>query len=145
MEMLRDSILPPWVVEATALPVVFAQVREDPLVDAWIVQRLSPEARIIMIASGGCTLAFLVACCRLAQVDVVDPNPAQIALSRLKLYLLQNFDSAARLGLLGHARMPADEREGRLRAALQTIDVPVEVVGPPRVWAEEGPDHTGRY
>lgn len=137
--------LPAWVSEAAALPVAFAQVREDPLIDAWVVTRLGPEARIIMIASGGCTLAFLAATCRLAQVDVVDPNPAQLALARLKLHLLQNFDRPARLALLGHAPMPADEREERLRAALRTIDVPAEGIGAPHVWAQLGPDHAGRY
>jgi S-adenosylmethionine-diacylglycerol 3-amino-3-carboxypropyl transferase len=136
---------PPWVWEAAELPVAFAQVREDPLVDAAVVRGLGPEARIIMIASGGCTLAFLVASCRVAQVDVVDPNPAQIALASLKLHLLQNFDRPGRLALLGHAPLPADEREARLRAALRAISVPAEAIGPPRVWAEEGPDHTGRY
>jgi S-adenosylmethionine-diacylglycerol 3-amino-3-carboxypropyl transferase len=41
--------------------------------------------------------------------------------------------------------MPAGEREERLRAALQAIGVAADVIGPPRVWAEEGPDHAGRY
>jgi S-adenosylmethionine-diacylglycerol 3-amino-3-carboxypropyl transferase len=137
--------LPPWVSEAAELPVAFAQVREDPLVDAWVVRRLGPEARVIMIASGGCTVAFLAACCRLAWVDVVDPNPAQIALTRLKLHLLQNADGAGRLALLGHVQMPAGEREERLRAALRTVGVPAEALGPPHVWAREGPDNAGRY
>src|SRR5262249_23717605 len=145
LEMHVDNTLPPWVSEAAELPVAFAQVREDPLIDAQVIRGLGPEARIIMIASGGCTLAFLVACCRLARVDVVDPNPAQVALTRLKLHLLQNCDSAGRWALLGHAPMPADEREERLRAALRALGVPAEMMGPPRVWAKEGPDHAGRY
>lgn len=143
--MHADNTLPPWVSEAAQLPVAFAQVREDPLLDAQVVRGLGPEARIIMIASGGCTLAFLAAACRLGRIDVVDPNPAQIALARLKLHLLQNEECTDRLALLGHAPMRGDEREGRLRAALQAIDVPADTIGPPRVWAEEGPDHTGRY
>ena len=145
MEVNINKNLPPWVLVAAELPVAFAQVREDPLVDAWVVTRLGPEARIIMIASGGCTLAFLVASCRMAHVDVVDPNPAQLALTRLKLQLLQNYDRAGRVALLGHSPMPAEEREERLRAALRTIGVPAEVVGPPRIWAQEGPDQAGRY
>jgi S-adenosylmethionine-diacylglycerol 3-amino-3-carboxypropyl transferase len=145
LEMGRGNTLPPWALEAALLPVAFAQVREDPLIDAWVVKQLSPDARIIMIASGGCTLAFLAAACRLAQVDVVDPNPAQIALTRLKLHLLQHCDSPERLALLGHAPMPTGEREDRLRAALKALDVPAEALGPPRLWAADGPDHTGRY
>src|SRR5262245_458719 len=111
-----DDTLPSWVSQAAQLPVAFAQVRDDPLPDAWVVKRLDPAARVIMIASGGCTLAFLAARSRVARVDVVDPNPAQIALARLKLHLLQRVDSAGRLALLGHAPMSADEREARLRA-----------------------------
>jgi S-adenosylmethionine-diacylglycerol 3-amino-3-carboxypropyl transferase len=137
--------LPPWVAEAAALPVAFAQVREDPLLDACVVRGLGPEARVIMIASGGCTLAFLAASCRMARIDVVDPNPAQMALARLKLHLLQHYDRAGRLALLGHTMMPTQEREGRLRAALRAIGVPAEAIGPPCVSAEDGPDHTGRY
>jgi S-adenosylmethionine-diacylglycerol 3-amino-3-carboxypropyl transferase len=140
-----DDILPSWVAEAAQLPVAFAQVREDPLLDAWVVEKIDPGARILMIASGGCTLAFLAARGRVARIEVVDPNPAQIALARLKIHLLQNFDRADRLALLGHAPMPADEREERLSAALRTLDVPTEAIGSPRVWARDGPDHTGRY
>jgi S-adenosylmethionine-diacylglycerol 3-amino-3-carboxypropyl transferase len=140
-----DDTLPSWVTQAAQLPVAFAQVREDPLLDAWVVKRLSSEARIIMIASGGCTLAYLAARCRVARIDVVDPNTAQIALARLKLHLLQNVDRAGRLALLGHAPMPAEEREARLREALGTLGVGAEALGPPRVLAEEGPDHAGRY
>jgi S-adenosylmethionine-diacylglycerol 3-amino-3-carboxypropyl transferase len=141
--MHADNTLPPWVSEAAQLPVAFAQVREDPFLDAQVVRRLGPAVPIIMIASGGCTLAFLAAACRLARIDVVDPNPAQIALARLKLHLLQNEECTDRLALLGHAPMPGNEREGRLLAALRAIDVPADMIGPPRVWAEEGPDHAG--
>jgi S-adenosylmethionine-diacylglycerol 3-amino-3-carboxypropyl transferase len=140
-----SDILPSWVSAAAQLPVAFAQVREDPLLDAWVVQKLNPDARILMIASGGCTLAFLAASCRVARVDVVDPNPAQIALARLKLHLLQHCDSASRRALLGHEPMPAAEREERLRDALQASGVAAEVLGPPPDWAQEGPDHAGRY
>lgn len=143
--MRDDNSLPAWVLEAAELPVAFAQVREDPLIDAWVVQRLGPESRIIMIASGGCTLAFLVATCRLARVDVVDPNPAQIGLAQLKLHLLQVADSADRLALLGHTEMPAGERKERLLSATRRIGVPDTVLGAARIWASEGPDHAGRY
>src|SRR5262245_22217730 len=136
-----DEPLPPWVSQAAQLPVAFAQVREDPLLDAWVVERLPPAARIIMIASGGCTLAYLIARTRATRIDVVDPNPAQIALARLKLHLLQNADNAGRLALLGHAGMPPDRREQQLRAALDTLGLPADALGPPRVVDAEGPDY----
>jgi S-adenosylmethionine-diacylglycerol 3-amino-3-carboxypropyl transferase len=99
----------------------------------------------MMIASGGCTLAFLAARCRVARIDVVDPNPAQLALARLKLHLLEHAAGGDRPALLGHAPLAADERERRLRAALRTLGLPAEAIGPPSLWAKDGPDHTGRY
>src|SRR5438034_3296535 len=143
--MPRESSLPSWVLDAGRLPVAFAQVREDPLIDAWVVQKLGPEARIIMIASGGCTLSYLVATCRVARIDVVDPNPAQIALARLKLHLLRNLDRPSRLAILGHAPMSAEEREEWLGMALRILCMTAEAIGPPGVWSREGPDHAGRY
>jgi S-adenosylmethionine-diacylglycerol 3-amino-3-carboxypropyl transferase len=140
-----DVALPSWVAEAARLPIAFAQVREDPLLDAWVLDRVGPAARVLMIASGGCTLAYLVARCRLSHIDVVDPNPAQIALARLKLHLLQNCESADRMALLGHAPLPAAQREERLRVALHTIGIEPEAIGPPSEWSLEGPDHCGRY
>jgi S-adenosylmethionine-diacylglycerol 3-amino-3-carboxypropyl transferase len=139
------ATLPAWVAEAASLPVAFAQVREDPLLDAWVVKQIGPNARVIMIASGGCTLAFLAASCRMKLVDVVDPNPAQLALAGLKLHLLQDCEVADRLALLGHAPMPAVEREQRLTGALRTRDASRDALGPPQVLGEEGPDHCGRY
>jgi S-adenosylmethionine-diacylglycerol 3-amino-3-carboxypropyl transferase len=145
MATQADTPLPSWVAEAAELPVAFAQVREDPLLDARIVQGLGPEARVIMIASGGCTVAYLAACCRVASIDVVDPNPAQLALARLKLCLLEHCDPAARLGILGHAPLPAEERKEALRTALGEIGLPAETIGPSRVLGADGPDHAGRY
>src|SRR5713226_4841071 len=95
--------LPAWVTEAAALPLAFAQVREDPLLDQAVVARLPGSARILMVASGGCTAAWLAASAKVARIHLVDPNPAQIALARLKLHLLHLADPVERLALLGHA------------------------------------------
>ena len=46
---------PGWVCDATAWPVAFAQVREDPLLDMSVVDRLGSGAAVALIASGGCT------------------------------------------------------------------------------------------
>jgi S-adenosylmethionine-diacylglycerol 3-amino-3-carboxypropyl transferase len=140
-----DDALPDRVTEAARLPVAFAQVREDPVLDAEVVRGLGPGARIVMVGSGGCTLAYLAAACALARIDVVDPNRAQIALARLKLRLLQAEGFVNRLRLLGHGPMPPTEREDRIRAALRAIDEPADRIGPPSVWAADGPDHAGRY
>jgi S-adenosylmethionine-diacylglycerol 3-amino-3-carboxypropyl transferase len=115
------------------------------LIDAHVVKKLVANPRILMIASGGCTLAYLVATCRIERIDVVDPNPAQIALSQLKLHLLQNSNIPLRLSLLGHAPMPAAEREHQLGKAFRAIGVAPNAIGPPDIWAKEGPDLAGRY
>src|SRR5262249_56082579 len=82
--------LPAWVADAARLPIAFAQVREDPLLDLWVVERIEQAAaRVLLIASGGCTAAALAGSGRVAQLHLVDPNPAQIALARWKLALLE--------------------------------------------------------
>ncbi|MBA4065032.1 MAG: DUF3419 domain-containing protein [Isosphaera sp.] len=98
---------PPWVREAAALPVAFAQVREDPRVDRAVAERLGPGVRVCMVASGGCTAAVLVTLPNVAAVHLVDANPAQLELARLKLSLL-GAAPAERLARLGHADPAGD-------------------------------------
>jgi S-adenosylmethionine-diacylglycerol 3-amino-3-carboxypropyl transferase len=105
--------LPPWVENAARLPVAFAQVREDPLIDLAVLEPIHREhpnpnsgLSALMIASGGCTAAFLCASGMLSQLHLVDINPAQMELCRLKLHLLQTTDPAMRLQRMGH--LPAD-------------------------------------
>jgi S-adenosylmethionine-diacylglycerol 3-amino-3-carboxypropyl transferase len=136
---------PPWVLQAAALPVAFAQVREDPLLDLWVVEQLGPDARVMQIASGGCTAAVLAAAPNIAWLHLVDANAAQQALTRLKLRLLQMSDIAQRLALLGHAAMPASQRQARLAEEWRALGLSADVLGPATWVAEVGPDHAGRY
>jgi S-adenosylmethionine-diacylglycerol 3-amino-3-carboxypropyl transferase len=136
---------PSWIVEATALPIAFAQVREDPLLDRQVVDLIPGPARVLMVASGGCTAALLAASGNISHIHLVDPNPAQIALARLKLFLLQRIDKSARLALLGHTPMAAKERQRHVAELLGTHGYPPEILGPVAMWAELGPDHAGRY
>src|SRR5262245_2020250 len=140
-----SSTFPPWVLKAANLPVAFAQVREDPLIDLWVARQLSGDARMVLIASGGCTATFLVAAPKVTWLHLVDPNPAQLALSRLKLRLLQTSAPADRLALLGHASLPAAERQTRLEAELSALSLPPDVFGPATFVAEVGADYAGRY
>lgn len=135
----------PWIREAAALPVAFAQVREDALLDLEVVHRIRPRARVIMVASGGCTAAALAASGRLSQLLLVDPNPAQLALTRLKLQLLQTASPLDRGRLLGHARWAPSKRADRLKQELDRLGVAPETLGPRDLLAERGPDHAGRY
>ena len=62
---------------------VYNQIWEDPRVDLEAL-RITPESRIVTIASGGCNvLNYLLA--DPASVVALDLNPAHIALTRLKL------------------------------------------------------------
>jgi len=145
------AALPPWVEDAAALPVAFAQVREDPLLDLWVVAQLAGNSGrgrgvdVAMVASGGCTAAVLAASPMVASLHLTDPNPAQIALTRLKLRLLEHADPDARLALLGHAPMPTAAREAALRTELGALGLDADVLGPMALVAADGPDHAGRY
>jgi len=135
--------LPTWVIEATSLPLAFAQVREDPLLDLWLVQQLRQHARVMMVASGGCTAALLASTPYLSQIHLVDPNPAQLALCKLKLHLLNHHEPAFRLALLGHT--PMADRATQLQRCLFNLDLAAYALGPLPIVAQLGPDYAGRY
>lgn len=134
-----------WVEEAARLPLAFAQVREDPLLDQWVVEAVGQDANILMIASGGCTAAYLAADPRVARLHLVDANPAQLALARVKLRLLQTATPAERLRTLGHALCPMAERQAALNAELTALGLPPDVFGPLETISAWGVDHAGRY
>jgi S-adenosylmethionine-diacylglycerol 3-amino-3-carboxypropyl transferase len=140
-----NTALPGWVEQAAALPLAFAQVREDPLLDGWVGEQLPDASRVMMIASGGCTAAFLASSPKVAELRLIDPNPAQLALTRLKLRLLQTSPPESRLALLGHAPLRGPERQAWLKEEWRQLQLPPECLGPPAFVAEIGPDHAGRY
>ncbi len=143
--MKTDDALPGWAVEAARLPVAFAQVREDALLDLRLLDRIGgSDIRGIMIASGGCTAAALVSSGRLSHLHLVDANPAQIALTRIKLHLLQTTSPLERARILGHAAAGAP-RAPALTELFQTLGLPADALGPMARVAELGPDHAGRY
>lgn len=123
--------LSPWVAEAADLPVAFAQVREDPRIDRFVIERAGDGARVCMVASGGCTAAVVVAVPNVAAVHLVDANPAQLALARLKLRLLQTEGTAFRLALVGGGAMTASDRGERLAAELGALGLPPHALGEP--------------
>lgn len=137
--------MPSWVTEAACLPLAFAQVREDALLDLEVVAGLGGAARVLMVASGGCTAAALAASGRVAKLLLVDPNPAQIALTRLKLRMLQAAEPRHRGALLGHESMSLRERRDELAAGLSELGLQADALGPVHVVAKLGPDYSGRY
>ena len=141
----RKTTPVPWVVEAARRPVAFAQVREDAALDQWVVDRLGTGAKVLLVASGGCTAALAASRPNVLRLHLIDPNAAQIALARLKLRLLATSSTGERLSLLGHASMPVTERQRRLTTELETLDLSPGALGPIHLIAEQGPDHAGRY
>ena len=142
------SDLPDWIVAAQALPLAFALVREDPLQDQALVRQLGAEGRgplaVLQIASGGCTAALLAREPAVGRLHLVDANPAQLGLTRLKLGLLSE-EPRLRRRLLGHDPCPADERQQGLDALAERCGVELGVLGPKQLLAERGPDRCGRY
>ncbi len=137
---------PEWVQEASRLPVGFAQVREDAALDLRVLSRLgAARAHVAMVASGGCTAAALAADPRVASLHLVDPNPSQLALARLKLRLLERAAPEERLAVLGHLPMREDRRGQAVVGHLRGLGLSHRAVGPVASWAGCGPDHSGRY
>ena len=134
-----------WLENAAALPIAFAQVREDALLDQAVINDLGGKPRLIMVASGGCTAALLASMSQVRSLRVVDTNPAQLALTRLKLRLLMETSVEKRLQLLGHLGMPTDARRQKLEALFSEIGLAENVLGPISLVARLGPDHVGRY
>jgi S-adenosylmethionine-diacylglycerol 3-amino-3-carboxypropyl transferase len=61
-----------------APPLKFAVVREDPLLELWLVQRLGGGAALV-VASGGCTVLTLARLVPGLPVTAFDLNPTQLA------------------------------------------------------------------
>lgn len=134
-----------WLENARALPVAFAQVREDPRLDLAVVERLPDDANVVMIGSGGCTAAVLACNRKLSQLHVVDPNPSQIALCKVKLHLLKHFDPQSRLAVLGHSKTTPDQRAQMVEEFASTLGLQTSTFGPIEVVSRLGLDYCGRY
>ena len=78
-----SDTLPSWVVTAQELPLAFAQVREDPQIDRFIVDRAGGAVRVCMVASGGCTAAVLATRPNVAAIHLVDANPVRVSVAPL--------------------------------------------------------------
>ena len=128
--------------EIEKLPLAFSQVREDPLVDLNVLRSIeSNNCRVLMIASGGDTLAHLASQKNIQSIDAVDANPAQLNLSQLKLKLLE-FPTDYRLRILGHHPFG---RLADLQSLAKEIGFDLESLGPLHLLEESGPDFAGRY
>lgn len=136
---------PTWLQQAAALPVAFAQVREDPLLDEHLAKLAGHKARICMIASGGCTVAALAALPNVELLHCVDPNPAQLALAQVKISLLQHAALEERLRVLGHSPCDSVAREAAIVRALERAGIADAALGPRDLLYTLGLDQIGRY
>lgn len=130
---------------ATQLPLAFAQVREDALIDAKVIKRLARPASVAMIASGGCTAAYLAGIPGVKQLYLVDANPAQLALTRIKLHLLQTEGLEQRLQYLGHKACSTERRADWLSAVFTQLKLDWNCLGYFEQVVRLGPDYAGRY
>ena len=130
--------------QASRLPLAFAQVREDPRLDLEIISQLPDHPVIIMIASGGET-AIQVARSLPAELHLVDMNPAQLAITRLKWSQAETCSVAESRSLLGHDSMDPCDRGVRLAQQMEQLNLPSDTFGPPEQVAVWGPDFSGRY
>jgi S-adenosylmethionine-diacylglycerol 3-amino-3-carboxypropyl transferase len=132
--------------QACTLPIAFSVVREDALQDLAIIKRYIPEEEIsmLMVASGGCTAALLAAQAPLADLTLVDPNPAQLALTKLKLQLLA-LPPQKRLEILGYCPMDAATRTTIMQGYMQALDIDQALFGDLNELAVCGVDFYGRY
>lgn len=133
-----------WALLAAKLPLAFAQVREDPRLDLELASVLPYDGTVVMVASGGDT-AVCLSWVPLKRLLLVDMNPAQLELARLKWHLAQTLKSPEVMRLLGHLPMPGEKRTEVLRLCFEKLKLPQDVLGPLEVVATLGPDHAGRY
>lgn len=132
--------------QALKQPVFFAQVREDALQDIELIKSRFPEGKIdiAMIASGGCTAAALIAETAIKSITLVDANPAQLFLTKLKLHLLQ-LPIKKRLEILGHKSIESQKRKRMIEGLMLSLEIPEGSLGDLEIISEVGLDYIGRY
>lgn len=94
-----------------ASDLLFSQVREDPLLDLQVVDRVAARrgapARVLLVASGGCTAVSMLAADSVAEVHAIDANPAQLHLTALRQQAALRLPPADVRVLLGESMMVA--------------------------------------
>lgn len=144
--MTKSGQLASWINTACQFPIGFAQVREDPLLDVEVIEHLNrPQTKVLMIASGGCTAALLATHPLVNELTVVDPNLSQLGLTQLKLHLLEHCSIEERLSILGHQKMPVQDRRAWIAHQLNLLGLPADTLGDLDTVAESGLDYSGRY
>jgi S-adenosylmethionine-diacylglycerol 3-amino-3-carboxypropyl transferase len=83
----------------------FSQVREDPIIELSLIKQLAEKQnhplRILIIASGGCTVLSLLENPNIEVIDAVDSNRSQLHLVELRRQALVNLPLNEQLLLVG--------------------------------------------
>jgi S-adenosylmethionine-diacylglycerol 3-amino-3-carboxypropyl transferase len=83
----------------------FSQVREDPAIELSLIKQLAERQnhplRVLIVASGGCTVLSLLADANVEVIDAVDLNRAQLHLVELRRQALVNLPLDEQLLLVG--------------------------------------------
>jgi SAM-dependent methyltransferase len=127
------------------LPLRFGQMREDAQIEAKILSERQGRQTVLTTASAGCTAAYVSTVVPLSKLTVVDQNLSNLALTKIKLYLLQDAFPSKRLKLLGHLPMDAKMRKRSLQCLFDELELPEEILGPLDYVALNGPDLCGRF
>ncbi|PZO42227.1 MAG: DUF3419 domain-containing protein [Pseudanabaena frigida] len=92
--------------------IAFSQVREDPRIELRVIQELAKRQnhslRVLLVASGGCTVLSLLASPAIARIDAVDLNPAQLHLVELRRQALLHLPLVDQLRLIGADKSASD-------------------------------------
>jgi S-adenosylmethionine-diacylglycerol 3-amino-3-carboxypropyl transferase len=107
--------------------IAFSQVREDPTIELRIIKQLAKTQnhplRILLIASGGCTVLSLLSCPDVEHIDAVDLNPAQLHLIELRRQALLHLHVEEQLDLIGATRIPQAERVNLYNQIASTLPI----------------------
>lgn len=135
-----------YAIKAAKEPIAFAIVREDSIQDQEIIKRYFPEDRIsmIMVASGGCTAAQLISQSSINDLTLVDPNLAQLELTKFKIQLL-TLPTQKRLEILGYLPMNFQDRKNIMQGYMEALNINKNIFGDLDAIALCGLDFTGRY
>lgn len=85
-------------------PIQFAVVREDPEIEKYLISQHAPSGSALLVGSGGCTALSLACNFPELKLTLVDPNPNQLELLRIKTDILttgtkQDIANAFSLGI----------------------------------------------
>lgn len=87
----------------------FSQVREDPTIELQVIKQLAQTQnhplRVLIIASGGCTVLSLLSSPHIEHIDAVDLNPAQLHLVELRRQALLHLQLEQQLDLIGATKI----------------------------------------